>query len=79
MTQEAEEEGIDVAEHGESAYAFREHGRHTTPPMTAMTEEELSEMRERLVLEATSRVLEAFEARVVDRPNVEDLTRRSDR
>ena len=32
-----------------------------TPPLAAMTEEELSEMRERLVLEATARVLEAIE------------------
>ena len=61
VTPEAEEAGVDVAEHGESAYAFREHGRHATPPMAAMTEEELSEMRERLVLEATARVLEAID------------------
>jgi hypothetical protein len=61
VTTEAEEAGVDVSEHGESAYAFREHGRHATPPPAAMTEEELSEMRERLVLEATARVLEAIE------------------
>jgi Amt family ammonium transporter len=59
---EAEEAGVDVAEHGESAYAFREHGRHATPPIAAMTEEELAVMRERVVLEATARVLEAITA-----------------
>jgi Amt family ammonium transporter len=57
---EAEESGVDLAEHGESAYAFREHGRQAIPSLEAMTEEELAEMRERLVLEATSRVLEAI-------------------
>ena len=35
VTSEAEEAGVDVAEHGESAYAFREHGRHATPPLDA--------------------------------------------
>ncbi|HEX6398889.1 MAG TPA: ammonium transporter [Actinomycetota bacterium] len=79
VTPEGEEAGIDVAEHGESAYAFREHGRHATPPLASMSDDELAAMRERLVLEATSRVLEAFETRVAARPNVEDLTRRSDR
>ena len=44
----------------DSAYAFREHGRQAIPPLEGMTEEELAEMRERLVLEATARVLEAI-------------------
>ena len=57
---EAEDSGIDLAEHGETAYAFREHGRQATPQVEAMTEEELAEIRERLVLEATARVLEAI-------------------
>jgi Amt family ammonium transporter len=56
---EAEDEGMDVAEHGESAYAFREHGRPALPPLAAMTDQELAELRERLVLDATARVLEA--------------------
>jgi ammonium transporter, Amt family len=74
---EAEDSGVDLAEHGESAYAFREHGRQAIPPLEGMTEEELAEMRERLVLEATARVLEAIDARMedADRP---DLTGRSD-
>ena len=56
---EAEDRGVDVAEHGESAYAFREHGRQGTPPIAAMTDEELAALHERLVLDATARVLEA--------------------
>ncbi len=74
---EAEDSGVDLAEHGESAYTFREHGRQAIPPLEGMTEEELAEMRERLVLEATARVLEAIDARMedADRP---DLTGRSD-
>jgi Amt family ammonium transporter len=57
---DAEHSGVDLAEHGETAYAFREHGRQAIPPLEGMTEEELAEMRERLVLEATARVLEAI-------------------
>lgn len=67
MPAEAEESGVDLAEHGEAAYAFREHGRQAIPPLEGMTDEELAEMRERLVLEATARVLEAIDARSVDR------------
>ena len=55
----AEDEGVDVAEHGESAYAFRDHGRAATPPIPAMSDDELAAFRERLVLDATARVLEA--------------------
>ena len=40
---EAEDAGVDLAEHGESAYAFREHGRQATAPLAAMTGEELAE------------------------------------
>jgi ammonium transporter, Amt family len=68
VTPEAEEAGVDVTEHGESAYAFREHGRHATPPLTTMTDDELSELRERLVLEATERVLEAIDTGSHDLP-----------
>jgi ammonium transporter, Amt family len=56
----AEESGVDLSEHGEAAYAFREYGRQAIPPLEGMTEEELADMRERLVLEATARVLEAI-------------------
>jgi Amt family ammonium transporter len=63
VSSEAEEDGVDLTEHGESAYAFREHGRVGTPPIAAMSDEELAALRERLVLEATAKVLEAVEAR----------------
>jgi len=58
VTEDAEDEGLDLAEHGESAYAFREHGRHVVPSIEAMSDHELADLRERLVLEATARVLE---------------------
>jgi ammonium transporter, Amt family len=74
---EEEDSGVDLAEHGESAYAFREHGRQAIPPLEGMTEEDLAEMRERLVLEATARVLEAIDARMEDADR-QDLTGRSD-
>ncbi|MDQ4107440.1 MAG: ammonium transporter, partial [Actinomycetota bacterium] len=67
MPADAEDVGVDLAEHGESAYAFREHGRQATPSIASMTEDELAEMRERLVLDATARVLEAIEASGDDR------------
>jgi ammonium transporter, Amt family len=71
----AEDEGLDLAEHGESAYAFREHGRHLTPSIGAMTDHELSELRERLVLEATARVLESIGS-PEEQPAVTDLSAR---
>jgi hypothetical protein len=74
----AEEEGVDLAEHGETAYAFREHGRHLTPAIEAMTDQELTDLRERLVLEATARVLETIGTAPEDRPAVIDLSGRSD-
>jgi Amt family ammonium transporter len=58
VTEDAEDEGLDLAEHGESAYAFREHGRHVVPSIDGMSDRELADLRERLVLEATARVLE---------------------
>jgi Amt family ammonium transporter len=55
----AEEEGIDLAEHGEVAYTWRERSHTSARVPDSMTEAELSAFRERLVLEATQRVLEA--------------------
>jgi Amt family ammonium transporter len=63
----SEDEGVDVTEHGESAYAFREHGRPAQPPIAAMSEDELAAFRERLVLDATARVLDRL-----DRPAADD-------
>jgi hypothetical protein len=70
---DAEDSGVDVAEHGEAAYAFREHGRQAIPPLEGMTEEELAEMRERLVLEATARVLEAIGSGTARRASNEEI------
>ncbi|HYX79040.1 MAG TPA: hypothetical protein VE976_00355, partial [Actinomycetota bacterium] len=49
-----ENAGLDLSQHGESAYAFVSRARPAPEP-----EEELARLREHLVLEATRRVLEA--------------------
>jgi hypothetical protein len=67
VTEQAEAAGVDLTEHGEAAYALREHGRHATPPLEAMSPEELEAMHERLVLDATERVLEAIGTEPPDR------------
>jgi ammonium transporter, Amt family len=59
---QAEDDGVDLAEHGEAAYAFREHARHGVPPIAAMTEDELVALRERLVVDAAARVLDRIGA-----------------
>ena len=71
VTEDAEEEGLDLAEHGESAYAFREHGRHVVPSIDAMSDRELADLRERLVLEATARVLETIGTTSDDRAAID--------
>jgi Amt family ammonium transporter len=55
----AEDEGIDVAEHGEVAYTWRERARTSGRMPEGMTEAEVAALREQLVLEATERVLDA--------------------
>jgi Amt family ammonium transporter len=55
---DAEEVGTDLAEHGERAYAFHERSGRLVDRV-ATDDGELAAMRERLVLEATKRVLEA--------------------
>jgi len=72
MPAEAEDVGVDLAEHGEAAYAFREHGRQAIPPLESMTGGELAELRERLVLEATARVLEAIGSGIARRGSTEE-------
>jgi Amt family ammonium transporter len=63
---EAEAEGIDISEHRETAYEFRESPRHRVMPVT-MNDEEIGALRERLVLEATARVLDAVRLETGDR------------
>jgi Amt family ammonium transporter len=74
VTVDAEDEGLDLAEHGESAYAFREHGRHVVPAIEAMSDRELADLRERLVLDATARVLEKIGAPADERAGAIDLS-----
>ncbi len=50
---------MDLAEHGEVAYAWRERARTAGRVPEGMTDGELTVLREQLVLEATERVLEA--------------------
>ncbi len=69
LSEEAEEEGADLAEHGEIAYAFREHGGRAVVRVPE-DEDELAAMRERLVLEATARVLEAVRSEPAARDQV---------
>jgi hypothetical protein len=58
-TETAEDVGIDLAEHGEVAYTWRERSRAQGRAPDGMTDAELTALREQLVLEATERVLEA--------------------
>jgi Amt family ammonium transporter len=69
VTPEEEEEGLDVSEHGEVAYTFRERSPRRGRIPSEMTEAELEVLREELVLEAATRVL--AEVRTGDRLKVE--------
>ncbi|MGZ8630304.1 MAG: ammonium transporter [Actinomycetota bacterium] len=54
---ESEEEGLDLAEHGESAYAWGSKSMTLRVP-SQLSDEDLEALRERLVLEATAQVIE---------------------
>ena len=54
---EGEEHGLDLAEHGERAYTRGSRSVKLQVP-NQLSDEDLDELRERLVLEATARVLE---------------------
>jgi hypothetical protein len=69
VTPEEEEEGLDVSEHGEVAYTFRERSPRRGRIPSEMTEAELEVLREELVLEAATRVL--AEVRIGDRLEVD--------
>ena len=61
-TEAAEDDGLDLAEHGEVAYTWRERARNARLPHAmpeGITDGELVALREQLVLEATRRVLDA--------------------
>jgi hypothetical protein len=57
LTAEEQETGVDLLDHGEVAYAFRE--RSAARPRPSSETAELAALREQLVLEATAKVLEA--------------------
>jgi ammonium transporter, Amt family len=54
---DGEEEGLDVAEHGEQAYTWGSRSMTLRVP-SQLSDEELEVLRERLVLEATAQVIE---------------------
>jgi Amt family ammonium transporter len=58
VSEEDEETGVDLVEHGEAAYAFRE--RSWARRSVDLTEVELAALREELVLEAAARVLDSI-------------------
>jgi Amt family ammonium transporter len=62
ISEEDEETGVDLVEHGELAYAFRERDRHAGRAAADLSDTELAALREQLVLEATARVLDSIKA-----------------
>jgi len=56
-TAEDEEQGLDLAEHGEHAYTWESRSMTSRVPHQ-LSDEQLDALRERLVLEATARVIE---------------------
>jgi Amt family ammonium transporter len=63
-SEDEEETGVDLVEHGELAYAFRERDRTPGRAPLDLGEAELAALREQLVLEAAARVLESIRADV---------------
>ncbi|MGZ8585105.1 MAG: ammonium transporter [Actinomycetota bacterium] len=62
VSEEDEEAGVDLVEHGELAYVFRERDRSPGRAPAELSEGELEALREQLVLEATARVLDSIRA-----------------
>ncbi|MGH2636464.1 MAG: ammonium transporter [Actinomycetota bacterium] len=60
VSEEDEETGVDLVEHGEAAYAFRERERSSGRGAVDLTEADLAALREELVLEAAARVLDSI-------------------
>jgi hypothetical protein len=58
---DAEEEGLDRSQHGESAYAFGE-GVRASRTLPFDPDAELARLREQLVVEATRRAVQALKA-----------------
>jgi Amt family ammonium transporter len=62
VDEDVEETGLDLVEHGELAYAFRERDRPPGRAPLEMNDAELAALREQLVLEAAARVLDSMRA-----------------
>ncbi|HEX6330338.1 MAG TPA: ammonium transporter [Actinomycetota bacterium] len=62
VTEEDEESGVDLVEHGELAYLFRERDRTPGRAPADLGEAELGALREQLVLEAAARVLDSIKS-----------------
>jgi len=60
VSAEDEETGVDLALHGELAYAFRERDRSIGRAPVELGEAELAALREQLVLEAAAKVLDSI-------------------
>jgi Amt family ammonium transporter len=60
VSEDDEETGVDLIEHGELAYVLRERDRSPGRASSELTEAEIDALRERLVLEATARVLDSI-------------------
>jgi hypothetical protein len=60
ISEDDEEAGVDLVEHGELAYLFRERDRTPGRASLDLTDAELSALREQLVLEAAARVLDSI-------------------
>jgi Amt family ammonium transporter len=69
VSEDDEETGVDLVEHGELAYALRERDRSPGRAPMDLSEAELAALREQLVLEAAARVLDSIRA---DDPAGED-------
>ena len=59
VDEQAEEEGLDRSQHGESAYVFGE-GVRASRPAAFDPDAELAQLREQLVMEATRRAVQAL-------------------
>jgi Amt family ammonium transporter len=60
ISEDDEEAGVDLVEHGEIAYLFRERDRTPGRAPLDLSDAELSALREQLVLEAAARVLDSI-------------------
>ena len=70
VEEETEEVGVDLVEHGEVAYLFRERDRAPGRASADLDDHALAVLREQLVLEATAKVLDSIRAEAETTPRV---------